>query len=104
MEIAQKVQPINHLSLAVILRSLNRRNSVQASATKWCKIQVFTPNLHIPGVKDDDDKPIVEDVLVAFANALELVAQIGTAGAKRCTLHGWEHVPDGILGLPSPRL
>lgn len=55
----------------------------------------FTPNLHIPGAKDDDGKPIVEDVLGAFANALNLVAEIGTAGANKYTLHGWQHVPDG---------
>lgn len=48
-----------------------------------------------PGVKHDADKPFVWDVIQGFSLAVEAVAQVGTFGANKYSLGGWEKVPDG---------
>lgn len=47
------------------------------------------------GVKHDADKPFAWDVVQMFSRAIEAVAEVGTFGAKKYSLDGWEKVPDG---------
>ncbi len=49
----------------------------------------------VPGVKFDGGKQLTEDVFSGFSNALSAVADVGTFGANKYTLNGWETVPDG---------
>lgn len=49
------------------------------------------------GVKDDTEKsPVTRGVLQYFPRALEEVAKVSAAGAKKYAWNGWETVPDGI--------
>ena len=51
-------------------------------------------DLHVPGAKDDKAKPMA-GVLLDFSRALQLVADVGTYGAKKYTRQGWCVVPEG---------
>lgn len=49
------------------------------------------------GVKDDTEKsPVTRGVLQYFPRALEEVAKVSAAGAKKYAWNGWKTVPDGI--------
>lgn len=50
---------------------------------------------HAPGAKLDDGKVLADDVLRMFARALWAVCEVGTFGARKYTLGGWQHVDDG---------
>ena len=51
-------------------------------------------DLHQPGAKDDESKPLPQVVLGGFANALQGVTHIGTFGARKYSRDGWKAVPD----------
>lgn len=51
-------------------------------------------SLNTPGAKADAGKLRPWLVLGAFSHALEEVAKVGTAGAKKYTPNGWKTVPD----------
>ena len=51
-------------------------------------------NQHQPGAKLDDGK-ILAAILGDFSRALEEVAKVGTAGAKKYTRGGWQSVDNG---------
>lgn len=51
---------------------------------------------HSPGAKLDSGKPLVEDILGGFPNALMQIAKVGTFGANKYTLNGWKEVDNGI--------
>jgi len=53
-------------------------------------------SLHETGSKADAGKTRLGLVLGGFANALEQVGQIGTAGAAKYTDNGWKDVPNGV--------
>jgi len=53
-----------------------------------------TKNLHVPGAKDDSEKPDLDLVLGGFAKALMEVGRVGTFGAKKYTENGWKEVPN----------
>lgn len=55
-----------------------------------------TTSQHIPGTKLDSNKPRVDLVLGDFAQALEYVSMVGTAGAEKYSPQGWLHVDNGI--------
>jgi hypothetical protein len=57
---------------------------------------ILLKDIHSPGAKADDGKPDLDLVLGDFARALEVVGEIGTAGAKKYSEHGWLSVPNGI--------
>ncbi len=48
-----------------------------------------------PGSKLDSGKPLSGSILRMFANALAAVVEVGTFGANKYSLGGWEHVVDG---------
>ena len=50
---------------------------------------------HSPGAKLDAGKPMVDDILAGFPRALLAVAEVGTFGAKKYTLNGWQDVENG---------
>jgi hypothetical protein len=50
---------------------------------------------HTPGAKLDQGKTRAGLVLLAFARALDAVAQVGTFGANKYTDNGWLSVPNG---------
>lgn len=50
---------------------------------------------HDAGAKLDANKPEPELIQRGFARALDMVAQVGTYGARKYTRDGWESVPDG---------
>jgi hypothetical protein len=47
-----------------------------------------------PGAKLDAGKPLTGSVLLDFRTALAAVADVGTYGARKYSLHGWLCVPD----------
>jgi len=51
---------------------------------------------HVPGAKLDAGKPLANDILSQFPNALEAVIQVGTFGANKYSLGGWISVDDGV--------
>lgn len=51
---------------------------------------------HSPGAKLDYGKPMIDDILAGFPGALWCVAEIGTFGAEKYTLNGWQSVANGI--------
>ena len=51
---------------------------------------------HIPGAKMDHGKPLVDDILAGFPRALMAVAEVGTFGANKYTLNGWQQVVNGV--------
>jgi hypothetical protein len=53
-------------------------------------------NLHVPGAKDDSEKPRISLVLKGFTRALTEVSKVGTYGAEKYTAEGWISVPNGV--------
>ena len=53
-------------------------------------------NQHESGAKLDAGKNRIHLVLSGFSNALQVVSEVGTFGAKKYTDHGWLTVPSGI--------
>lgn len=51
---------------------------------------------HALGAKTDAGKPMVAQILKMFARALWEVSRVGTHGALKYTLGGWQYVDDGI--------
>jgi hypothetical protein len=49
-----------------------------------------------PGAKLDAGKPMVGSVLSLFSNALLDVAKVGTYGATKYSMGGWQHVDNGV--------
>lgn len=49
---------------------------------------------HEPGAKLDDGK-IMAGLLIDFGRALMAVSEVGTYGANKYTIQGWEKVPEG---------
>ena len=58
------------------------------------KQHLSSTDLHAPGAKDDKAKPMA-GVLLDFSRALQLVADVGTYGAKKYARQGWCVVPEG---------
>lgn len=52
-------------------------------------------NLHIPGAKDDAEKPRPTLILEGMPRALGAVIKVGTFGAEKYSDGGWLHVLDG---------
>jgi hypothetical protein len=50
---------------------------------------------HDPGAKLDAGKPMA-GLLQQFGRALMEVSKVGTYGAKKYSVGGWQHVPDGV--------
>lgn len=48
-----------------------------------------------PGAKLDEGKPKCAQILRMFSHALWEVSKIGTFGANKYTMGGWQHVVDG---------
>ena len=72
-------------------------HSVRANADDYSSGPVYhlsSADLHAPGAKDDKAKPMA-GVLLDFSRALQLVADVGTYGAKKYTRQGWCVVPEG---------
>ena len=76
---------------------VDKRRSVRANADDYSSGPVYhlsSDDLHAPGAKDDKAKPMA-GVLLDFSRALQLVADVGTYGAKKYTRTGWATVPEG---------
>lgn len=58
------------------------------------RVNRFAIPQHQLGAKLDQEKPNLDLVLGEFARALELVGEVGTAGAIKYTPCGWLHVPN----------
>ena len=89
------------MSEAVGLKELLRRKIDQMHAEMGCVAalestdrHLSSGDLHAPGAKDDKAKPMA-GVLLDFSRALQLVADVGTYGAKKYTRQGWCVVPEG---------
>ena len=89
------------MSEAVGLKELLRRKIDQMHAEMDCATalestdrHLSSTDLHAPGAKDDKAKPMA-GVLLDFSRALQLVADVGTYGAKKYTRQGWCVVPEG---------
>ena len=52
---------------------------------------------HAPGAKLDSGKIYADQILRMFANALWKVCEVGTFGANKYTMGGWQHVPNGSV-------
>jgi len=52
-------------------------------------------NASEPGAKLDAGKPKCAQILGMFARALWAVSEVGTMGAKKYSMGGWEKVADG---------
>jgi hypothetical protein len=50
---------------------------------------------HDPGSKLDKGKPLAWLCISGFSRAVSAVADVTTAGAKKYSPGGWQHVPDG---------
>jgi len=48
------------------------------------------------GAKFDDGKPRCAEILGMFAHALWEVSKVGTFGADKYTMGGWQHVEEGV--------
>ena len=75
----------------------DKHRSVRANADDYSSGPVYhlsSDDLHSPGAKDDKAKPMA-GVLLDFSRALQLVADVGTYGAKKYTRQGWCAVPEG---------
>ena len=57
-----------------------------------------------PGAKLDDGKLIVDQVLGLFPHALEEVARVGTYGANKYSVGGWQYVQDGQTRYANARM
>lgn len=51
---------------------------------------------HVPGAKDDMDKPRLDLVLGDFKKALWGVGLVGTFGAKKYSDRGWKQVDNAV--------
>lgn len=63
------------------------------------KINESDPNgleASTPGAKLDAGKPKCGQVLGMFAHALWEVSRVGTFGAKKYSMGGWQEVEDGV--------
>ncbi len=49
-----------------------------------------------PGAKLDAGKIMVDDILSGFPRSLMAISEVGTFGAKKYTLNGWQSVDEGI--------
>ena len=58
------------------------------------RVHLSSDDLHVPGAKDDNGKPMA-GVLLDFSRALQTVVDVGTYGAKKYTRTGWATVPEG---------
>ena len=92
------------MSESVGLRELLRRK-IEAShgeaVYRWvadigaeAERHLSSDDLHVPGAKDDNGKPMA-GVLLDFSRALQAVVDVGTYGAKKYTRLGWATVPEG---------
>jgi hypothetical protein len=61
----------------------------------WLSLIDEEPSLHVPGAKDDADKPPVDLLYSSFPRALLELARVAGDGAKKYTKDGWVHVEDG---------
>ena len=89
------------MSEAVGLKELLRRKIDQMHAEMDCAAalestdrHLSSVDLHAPGAKDDKAKPMA-GVLLDFSRALQLVADVGTYGAKKYKRQGWVTLPEG---------
>ena len=89
------------MSEAVGLKELLRRKIDQMHAETDCVAalestdrHLSSDDLHAPGAKDDKAKPMA-GVLLDFSRALQLVADVGTYGAKKYKRQAWCVVPEG---------
>lgn len=60
------------------------------------KVKSTDEQLHVPGAKDDAEKPQLHLIINHFANALWQVGKVGTFGAKKYTEQGWCVVENGV--------
>jgi len=51
---------------------------------------------HAPGAKLDQGKPWVDAIWSGFPRAQLAVAEVGTFGAKKYSLNGWQSVDDAL--------
>lgn len=56
---------------------------------------VARKDLHVPGAKDDADKPPVALLFESFPNALLAISKVAGDGAKKYTRDGWVRVDNG---------
>ena len=49
-----------------------------------------------PGAKLDQGKPECAQIFVMFSKALYDVAKVGSVGARKYSMGGWEHVENGF--------
>jgi len=61
----------------------------------WLKPADEEVSLHVPGAKDDADKPPVDLVFSSFPRALLELARVAGDGAEKYTRDGWVYVEDG---------
>lgn len=52
-------------------------------------------DIHAPGAKVDAGKVFADSILAGFPRALMAVAEVGTFGANKYSLNGWQSVEDG---------
>ena len=57
-----------------------------------------------PGAKLDANKPLAAQILGMFANALLAVADVGTFGASKYSMGGWQKVENGETRYGDARL
>lgn len=51
---------------------------------------------NVPGAKLDAGKVMAAQILSQFPRALLGIAEVGTFGARKYTMGGWQHVQDGF--------
>jgi hypothetical protein len=51
---------------------------------------------HQAGAKLDAGKVLADQILAGFPRALSAIAEVGTFGAKKYSMNGWQSVEDGI--------
>ena len=59
---------------------------------------------HAPGAKVDAGKIFADDIMSQFAHALWAVCELGTFGATKYSLGGWQHVEDGERRYANARM
>jgi len=84
-------KPVNKMSNREIAAEINWVAGGKTSETDPHEI-----DQHAAGAKLDKGKTRLALVLGGFANALEIVGQVGTFGADKYTDNGWREVPDGV--------
>jgi hypothetical protein len=74
--------------------SSHELRSISRISHSFPTVEVTVPNnLHTPGAKDDQGKPMAS-LLADFGPALLQIAEIATFGARKYTVRGWMSVPD----------